>query len=173
MTQTHDELAGVVDMFGALTRAELRRALLELAFKQGAEPDEEAVRREIEAAVDDYAIVAVDPDAVGATVARPEEGSDRSDDPDELLLCGPTAFPTLPPDADDLPHILDVERREVDRAAVGEQVFARLRGEAARAVDAGDEARIGHLLDVSYDLEAWAPVDAGPVRERLDAALEE
>ncbi|WP_380675498.1 DUF7109 family protein [Salinigranum sp. GCM10025319] len=30
-----------------------------------------------------------------------------------------------------------------------------------------------HLLDVTYDLEAWAPVDVGEIRNRLDDALAE
>jgi len=34
MSTTHDELAGVVDLFGALTHAELTAALGELAFKR-------------------------------------------------------------------------------------------------------------------------------------------
>jgi hypothetical protein len=158
-TRTHDELAGVVDLFGALTRAELVEALSELAFKQGAEPDPEAVEASVAAAVGDYAIVAVDAGAAGVEA----DG--------DVLLSGPTAFPRLPPDAEDLPHIMSVERREVDRAAVADGVLARLEEEATAAVATQDADRAAFLLDVSYDLEAWGPVAADGVRDRLDAVL--
>ena len=38
-----DGVAGVVDVFGALTRAELERALRELAFKQGVDAPDDAI----------------------------------------------------------------------------------------------------------------------------------
>lgn len=167
MNETHDELAGVVDMFGGLTREELIQALTELAFKQGKEPDVEAVEATVADAIDSYAIVAVEPKSPDVA-----EGDADDETPTELLIPGPTAFATLPPDADDLPHILDIERREIDRSAVGEQILDRLRREADEAIEAGDEERIERLLDVSYDVEAWAPVEAEEIRTQLDAALE-
>jgi hypothetical protein len=166
-----DELAGVVDLFGALTRAELDRARAELAYRRGEDPPATPAH----------------PDADGAA-ASPSTGSgdgpvDRAvaeyylvaydRDGREFLTVGPVAFPTLPPEAEDLPHILDVEARNVDRAALGEAVERRLRADAARAVADGDAERVAHLLDVTYDLEAWAPVDVAAVRDRLDAALAE
>jgi hypothetical protein len=45
--------------------------------------------------------------------------------------------------------------------------------DAARAVNAEDADRIDHLLDVSYDLEVWAPVEVDDVQARLHDALEE
>jgi hypothetical protein len=162
-----DELAGVVDLFGALTREELQRALRELAFKRGEEADEDAVVDGIEAALEAYALVEVEADDVGVT-ERPEYDAEA----EPYLVPGPTAFPTLPPDAEDLPHIMDAERRTVDREAVGEAVLKRLTKEAARAVDAGDRDRAERLLDASYDLEAWAPVAADQVRTGLDDWLE-
>jgi hypothetical protein len=89
------------------------------------------------------------------------------------LTVGPVAFPTLPAEAEDLPHILEYPMRSVPRAALSRTVETRLRGDAARAVAAGDVDRMRHLLDVTYDLEAWAPVDVGEVRSRLDDALAE
>lgn len=151
--ETLDELAGIVDLFGALTRAELETALEELAFKQGREADAAALSAAVDDAVDAYYLVAHDRD-------------ERT-----LLSVGPVAFPTLPPDAEDLPHIMDVETRAVDRGVLAERVESRLRAEAARAVQAGDDARAAHLLDVTYDIEAWAPVDVGDIRARLDAAI--
>ncbi|MEM4781258.1 MAG: hypothetical protein QXG03_06845 [Halalkalicoccus sp.] len=126
---TDDELAGICELFGALTRGELDRARSELAFRQGREPDEEG----IEAAIEAYALVEFD----------------------GLMVAGPTAFPALPEGAGDLPHILDVPEREVDREALGEYVLARL----------GDE-EFEVAREVSYDVEAWAPVDASDLRER-------
>ena len=149
-----DELAGVVDLFGALTPSELESALEELAFKRGESVDPDAVTAAIDDAVSSYAVVRYRED-------------DRT-----LLAPGPAAFPSLPPNAEDLPHILDVPDREVDREAAGTAVAKRLRGEAATAVDADDAARIRRLLDVTYDIEVWSDaVAVGDIRERLDDAL--
>jgi hypothetical protein len=153
-TATGDELAGVVDLFGVLTRAELERALDELAFKRGEAADADAVAGAVDAAVDDYYLVAVD-----------------SGD-DVLLAPGPAAFPELPTGAEDLPHILDVPDRDVDREALVETAERRLRADAADAVDAGDADRIERLLDVSYDLETWGATDVAALRRRLEDALE-
>ncbi|MEA1930415.1 MAG: hypothetical protein U9O06_02575 [Euryarchaeota archaeon] len=158
MTTTHDELAGIVDLFGALTRAELTTALGELAFKQGQDVDESALRSAIEAAIGAYALVEYEPD----------EGDDSTK---PLVAAGPTAFATLPPNAEDLPHILDFERRAVDRERLAAQVSQRLTSEAEVAVDDADTERAAELLDVSYDLEAWATVDASGVRSRLEPVL--
>jgi len=153
-TSTGDELAGVVDLFDALTRAELESALGELAFKRGQEVDEEAIESAVAGAIEAYYLVAVDGEN------------------DTLLAPGPVAFPTLPDGAEDLPHIMDVPDRNVDRAALVEAVERRLRADAAQAVSAADSERIEHLLDVSYDLETWGGTDVSDVRGRLDDALE-
>jgi hypothetical protein len=163
---TYDELAGVVDLFGALTRDELHRALDELAYKQGRDTDELALSTAVEDAVTEYYLVEYTAAGTGARAGEEDPNS-------TLLTVGPVAFPTLPPNAEDLPHILDVERRAVDRETLGEQVHERLLGDAARAVHAGDGERVDHLLDVSYDLEAWAPVDVADARARLDEALQD
>ncbi|WP_058365506.1 DUF7109 family protein [Haloparvum sedimenti] len=162
-----DEIAGVVDLFGALTRAELRKALSELAFKRGADVDEAAVDAAVDAAIREYALVPVDasPDGGGTVPAVSD---------DDLLAVGPAAFPTLPERAEDLPHILDVPDRDPDRAALGRAVASRLRAEADALLDAsgsrgGDRAET--LLDVCYDLDVWAPVETDDVRDRLTEAL--
>ncbi|MCY4731745.1 hypothetical protein KY092_14395 [Natronomonas gomsonensis] len=149
---TPDELAGVVDLFGALTRAELAEALSELAYRQGETVPDDAV----DEAIDAFALV---------TVER--------DDDEDLLAPGPSAFPTLPEGAEDLPHILDVEARSVDRSVVGRAAERRLRADAARAVANDEPARAAELLDVSYDLEAWGGVELDDIRDRLDAARDE
>lgn len=154
MTVDPDELAGVVDQFGALTRDELRRAVEEVAFRERESVDEAAVAEAVADAEARLALVAVDEDG------------------EELLVAGPGALPALPPGADSLPHVLDAPERSVERAAVAEAAEAHLRSEAARAVGAGDRERVAALLDATYDLEAWAPdVDASGVRARLDEAL--
>jgi hypothetical protein len=66
---------------------------------------------------------------------------------------------------------MDVEDRYVDRERVGEAAEERFRADTARAVADEDEERMAALLDVSYELEAWAPVELGEARERLDDAL--
>jgi hypothetical protein len=152
---TFDELAGVVDLFGALTRAELERALDELAFKRGQSTDREALSATVSDAVERYYLVEYE----------------TGDAPETLLAVGPVAFPTLPEHAEDLPHILEVSSRSVDREALAPQVCDRFRADAARAVDGGDADRVQRLLDVSYDLEAWGPIDVAEERELLDDAL--
>ncbi|HET7324161.1 MAG TPA: hypothetical protein VFJ06_07510 [Halococcus sp.] len=153
MKLTHDELAGVVDLFGALTRAELVQAGEELAFKRGVAFEGE----NIEGALAAYRLVAFEPDSeiVG----------------ERLLAAGPTAFPTLPEGAEDLPHILTIEKRTPDSEELGDVLETRFRADAARAVSEGDEERIEDLLDVSYDIEVWSAVELDGVRERLDAAI--
>lgn len=131
--RSHDELAGICDLFGALTREELAEARSELAFRQGREPGSE---ERIEEALAAYALVEYD----------------------GLLVAGPAAFPTLPEEATDLPHIMDVPERNVDREAVGEAVLDSLRAE--------DDPDLAY--EVSYDVDAWAPVDANAVRAELD-----
>jgi hypothetical protein len=163
MDPTPDDLAGVVDLFGSLTRSELGEAAAELAYKRAGEYDPGAFVTTIDAAVRSYHLVAVD---AGRAEAAIDEGTDE-----DLLVAGPVAFPQLPDGAADLPHILDVPEREVDPEAATAAATARFRRDAARAVDAGDTDRIRTLLDVSYELEAWGSVDLAGTRELLDEAL--
>jgi len=154
MAFSGDELAGVVDLFGALTRAELGEALAELAYKQGEEYDPDGFSTEIAAAIGTYHLVELD------TVAVETDGS--------VLVPGPGAFPTLPPGGADLTHILDIEGRELDRATAGAAVLDRFRADAAAAVESGEREHVERLVDVSYELEAWADVDLSAERDLLD-----
>jgi hypothetical protein len=178
-----DELAGVVELFGALTPAELDRALAELAYRRGDEAAAEAAREAaIEDAVASYYLVEVERaahDADGGDGEADGSGDDGdvgegegSDGERALLAPGPVAFPTLPAGAEDLPHLLEAPERDVDRERLASRVEARLRSDAARAVVADDPDRMRHLLDVTYDLDTWGPVDVADVRRRLDDALE-
>ncbi|WP_436909461.1 DUF7109 family protein [Halosimplex marinum] len=150
MSLVADELAGVVDLFGGLTREELHRGLEELAYKRGEEPDADAVAAAVDAAVESYHLV-------------PVERDDAT-----LLVAGPTAFPTLPERAEDLPHIMDVEERAVDRETAAAAARDRLDAEAVAVAKTGDADRADALVEVCYDLETWAAVDTADLRERLD-----
>lgn len=152
-----DELAGVVDLFGALSRSELATAVEELAFRRGVDFAAAEHEAAVEEAVAGYHLVSVTVDTVGSG---------------PVLVPGPTAFPTLPDHGQDLPHIVDVATRSVDRDVVGQQVEERLRHEAAQAVATGDTDRMETLLDVSYDVEAWAPVAVPDIRSRLADSLD-
>jgi len=145
-----DETAGIVDLFGALAREELLAGLSELAFRRGVEADDDALAAAVDDAVEGFYLVPVD----------------------GRLVAGPAAFPTLPDGAEDLPHILDVDRRTVDREAAAEAAEARFRREASAAVEDGDPERLAALLDVSYDLEAWGDVDVADARDAIDRTLE-
>lgn len=147
---TADELAGIVDIFELLTRDQLETALEELAFKKGITADPSI----IDASLGSYHLVAYD---------GPHE---------EWLLVGPTAFPVIPEGATDLPHIMDVESREIDRYRLTRSVEQRYRAETARALNNGDDDRLGELLDLSYDLETWGSLDLSRLRERLDRSVD-
>ncbi|MFB6069600.1 MAG: hypothetical protein ABEJ76_01145 [Halanaeroarchaeum sp.] len=141
-----DELAGIVDLFGALPRSDLLAAVRELAFRRDEPFEASAVERAIDDAVADFVLLRFE----------------REDE--TVLVPGPTAFPAMPPGAEDLPHILDATRREVDRAALADPIGRRLEA-AAREVS--DPERAADLIEVTYDAEAWTDVDLTAVRERL------
>lgn len=144
---TPDEVAGIVDLFGALSRADLETALSELAYRRGEDPPDGA----IDAALAAFALVGVDRDG------------------DRLVTPGPTAFPELPGGAEDLPHILDTDGQSLDREPVVAAAVARFREEAVQVALRVDEDRAAELVDVSYDLEAWGGPDLAGLRTRLDA----
>jgi hypothetical protein len=150
-TLTADELAGIVDLFDALTRTELETAIDELAFKHGDTPDISI----IDESINSYHLVESNASPIGES--------------DAFLVVGPTAFPTIPEGGTDLPHIMDIEPRQIDWQPLSRAVEERFRGEAARALADQDRETVAHLIDVSYDLEAWGPVELANVRERLTA----
>lgn len=151
MDVTADELAGVVERFGGLTRPELERALAEAAARSGA--DEPALEPALAGARRSFGLVAVD---------RGER---------TLYVAGPTAFPTLPEGGEDLRHILPIEPRDVDRAAAAAALRERYDRAVSGAIRAEHATRLRDLLDASYDIEAWAPVDLAPARERIERSL--
>lgn len=153
MDLDQDDLAGVLDLFGGLTSDELDRALEEMAFRAG-DPEDDPGTDLLTAAEDEFVVVEIE-----------------RDDGKTWYFPGPTAFPTVPEAAQDLPQILDLARRSIDREALGRAAVQRFRAEAARAVNEGDEDRMGALVDLSYEIEAWAPVDVSSVRDRLDDAM--
>lgn len=173
--RTRDELAGVVDLFGGLTRDELADALLELAFKRGQsvaelyptdsgaadQGDEAVVDAAIDAAIHDFYLVEIPERYV---IDEPESHGEG----DTILAPGPVAFPTLPDGAEDLPHILDTPRRDLDRDVLGAAIVNRFRGEVPDA----DPERARYLLDVTYDAETWANVDLSGVRTDLESRLD-
>lgn len=169
MNVTGDELAGVVDLFGGLTRTELERALSEAAFRaSGDSLDPEDVEASLEAAREEFAVVALEPtDAPDGAATWTDDG-----EAEPLFVAGPSAFPTLPEGAEDLPHILDVDTRRPGREALGATARDRFVASVSSALEAGDADRCRHLLDLSYDLEAWAPIDLTDERDRLEAVLE-
>ena len=149
MEPTPDELAGVVNLFGGLTREELRRAVEHVAARQGASVDPTTVAERIDAARRGYYLLAV------------EHGGET------VLVAGPAALPALPDHGENLPHIMDVPDRTVDTGVLVEAARQRLDDDATRAATADDADRAAFLLDVCYDAEAWGPIDVDPIRERL------
>lgn len=159
-----DELAGVLDMFGALTEAEFKRAVSEVGFRAGRDVDEDALADRVNAAAASFHVVRVEPEAVPDVVPD-------LDDTDAVYVPGPRAWPTEPAHAEDLPHILDLDPRAVDRRALAMRVRQQLRSTIERAAAQGDADRLHEIVDVTYDVEAWASIDLEDTRGLADGAL--
>lgn len=151
MDVSADELAGVLERFGGLTRGELSRAFAEAAARSG-EPEPE-----------------IDPHLAAARRSFGVVALDRGDD--TLYVAGPTAFPTLPEGGEDLRHILSVEPRDVDWTAAADALRERYDRALEGAIRAEDSDRLRELLDASYDVEAWAPIDLADERDRIEETL--
>jgi hypothetical protein len=144
-----DELAGIADLFGGLTRAELYGAIENVAARQGVAFDRADLQERIEAARREYYLLAVE-----------EEGK-------TVLVPGPAALPSLPDHAEDLPHMMDVPERTIEPERLADAALERLAADAERAIAEGDGDRVAFLIDVCYDAEAWGPVEVDPIRDRL------
>lgn len=153
MDPSPDELAGVVDLFGTLTREELHGAIADLAARAGTRFEPAELDERIDEAVAAYYLVPV------------------GEGPDAALASGPAALPVLPEGGEDLPHLLEADARSVDRSRLADRTEERIRADAARAVNAGDEDRALKLLDVCYELDAWAGVETAEIRDRLERFL--
>lgn len=164
MDSTPDELAGIVDLFGALTRSELHQAITDLSARTGDDFDPTILDDKIDAAIHEYYLLPIDPDQ---TDELPPSGTES------VLVSGPAALPTIPPHGEDLPHIMEIEDRAIRTDTLRRAAEERLRKDAAQAVNDDDAPRIRDLLDTCYDLEAWAGVDTTQIRERLTSELDE
>lgn len=154
-----DDMAGIVELFGALDRNELRQAASELLYRRGHDPESFPIDESIEEAIDAYALLV----APGCADPAPEG------DP---IVAGPSGFPTIPERAEDLPHILDIDRRSIDRERVGTAASERYQSDVARAIEATDEESIERLIDLGYEIESWAPVELDSERQRLVDSVE-
>ncbi|WP_254862518.1 DUF7109 family protein [Halovivax gelatinilyticus] len=155
MEPTPDELAGIVDLFGAVTDGELRRSCEELAARTGGDTG-----------TDDRVGDAIDDALTGFELVE------YAVDGQTGYVVGPTAFPEPPTHAEDLPHILDVPRRSIDRDVAGTNARERFEAGVDAAIDGNDGDRARTLIDVSYDIEAWAPVELEVYRDDLETVIE-
>lgn len=149
MPPSPDELAGAVDLFGGLTRDELRRGFEDLAARGGWTFDAERFDAALDDARERYYLVVIEQDG------------------DRLLVPGPAALPTLPPGGEDLPHLLEIGPRAIERQDLETAVERRIREEAATAINDGDDVSADRLLDTCFDAEAWGSLDLGDVRDAL------
>lgn len=164
MEPTPDELAGIVDGFGGLTRPELRGAVEDLAARTGETVDPDALETAVDGAIAEYYLVALDPDVA---LTDPPAG-----EAEPVLVPGPAALPQLPEGGEDLPHLIDIGPRSVDREAAAESIAAQLRSDAAEATAAEDADRAANLLDACYEVEAWGPVALDETKSELAALIE-
>lgn len=164
MDSTPDELAGIVDLFGALTRSELHQAITDLSARTGDDFDPEILDNQIDAALHEYYLLCINSDQTEESPSAATES---------VLVSGPAALPTIPPHGEDLPHIMEIEDRTIPTETLRRAAEERLRKDAAQAVNDDDATRIRDLLDTCYDLEAWAGVNTTQIRERLTSVLDE
>ena len=180
-----DELAGIVDLFGTLTRDAVDTAIVEMAFRHGIEVESKTRQDMITTAINQYRLVIYPSTSDERRSAQnsTEDASDTDPNIDETtvnrLAPGPTAFPTLPAHAADLPRILETDGQEINHEAATDAVMNRLRDDTAQAITTDDTELMEYLLDVTYDIETWvgaATVNDDPIGEvrcRLDSALPE
>jgi hypothetical protein len=159
-----DELAGVLELFGALAESEFKRAVREVAFRAGRDVDDEGIATRVNAAARSFHVVRVEADAVQAVVPG-------LDGEEAVYVAGPVAWPEEPEHGEDLPHILDLRPRDVDRGALAGRVRQQLRAGVEQAAARGDADRLHEILDVTYDVETWADVDLADTRGLADGAL--
>lgn len=164
MEPTSDELAGIVDGFGGLTRPELRGAIEDLAARTGETVDPDALESAVEDAIAEYYLVAVNPEVA---FTDPPAG-----EAEPVLIPGPAALPQLPEGGDDLPHLVDIVPRAIDREAAAESIADQLRSDADAATAAEDVDRAANLLDACYEVEAWGPVELDETKAELAALIE-
>ncbi|AHF98751.1 hypothetical protein HALLA_07665 [Halostagnicola larsenii XH-48] len=167
MDATADELAGVVDLFGGLSRDELERALSEAAFRaDGSSIDEHALSEAIDDGLESFTLLECPAERVTTdeTALDPET---------TFLVSGPAAFPTVPEYAEDVPHILDIDRRRFDRGVLGRAARERFTDAVEAALDGEtDDDRLRDLLEVSYDIETWGPVELSDERAHIEEGLD-
>ena len=144
-----DQLAGITGLFGGLTRDELRESCSELVYLASGESlSQERCDSWIDDALESFHLVE----------SEIENG--------RVLISGPTAFPRVPSGAEDLPHILDIEPRSIDRDETATHLVDVLEAEVTPDLS---EDRAAELVALTYDLESWADVDAESIRDMIEA----
>ena len=152
MDPTLDELVGAVDLFGGLSREELVGGFQDIGARMGDDVDIKVLNLRIDEAIEKYYLVEV---------------ADRG-----LLVAGPSALPELPEGGEDLPHLILVGEREINREELEKGVAERLGKEVEIAIFEKDRNQIESLLDVCYDLEMWAGVDVDGIRKKLERIID-
>ena len=152
MDPTLDELVGAVDLFGGLSREELVGGFQDIGARMGDDVDIKVLNLRIDEAIEKYYLVEV---------------ADRG-----LLVAGPSALPELPEGGEDLPHLILVGEREINREELEKGVAERLGKEVEIAIFEKDRNQIESLLDVCYDLEMWAGVDIDGIRKKLERIID-
>tara|TARA_B110000014_G_scaffold263296_1_gene259582 strand:+ start:1005 stop:1484 length:480 start_codon:yes stop_codon:yes gene_type:complete len=153
MDPTLDELAGAVDLFGGLSRMELVQGFEDISARMGDSVDIETLNGRIDEAVEKYYLVEM-----------------KSQD---LLVVGPTALPELPEGGEDLPHLILVGEREINREEVEKSVVDRMDKEVEIVISRKDIDQMGRLLDVCYDLEIWAEINVEGIRKKLEGIMDD
>jgi hypothetical protein len=152
MKLTLDELAGAVDLFGGLTRDELIQGCEDICARSGEVIDFELMDEKIENAIEKYYLI---------------ELKERG-----LLVIGPVALPKLPEGGEDLPHLIQVENRSIDKKEIEKVVFERIEEEIKNNSLEEDLESLEILLDICYDIEIWSSGGMEETRKVLERRID-
>ena len=152
MDPTLDELAGAVDLFEGLSREELISGFGDISARMGDYVNVETLSLRIDEAIEKYYLVEI---------------VDRG-----LLVVGPSALPELPEGGEDLPHLILVGEREINREEVEKSVVERVSKEIEIVISKKDRDQMERLLDVCYDLEIWGEIDVEGIRKKLEEVID-
>lgn len=152
MKLTLDELAGAVDLFGGLTREELIQGCEDICARSGEVIDFEFINDKIENAIKKYYLV---------------ELKERG-----LLVIGPVALPKLPEGGEDLPHLIQVENRLINKKEIEKIVFERMEEEIKVNSFEEDLESLERLLDICYDIEIWSSGGIEEARKALEKRVD-
>jgi hypothetical protein len=157
---TEEDIAGIVDVLGAATLAEITAVVREIEFMEGETPTPaEEVEKTCERAKTRHWL-----ESIGTGEIMGMEPDDA-----EYFIPGPDAFPGYAPKLSEVLDILGLEKREPDRERVIRKFSRRLKMRVTwlsnrigeQPADSETLKKLGEhyddLLNLFYDYDSWIP----------------